>query len=120
MKTSEIIEKLQARKDRSAWDSGVTQYAIEIVEHCGKEELDGKDYYEALLNGAEDWRAYSFGACSLICDEDICRRLYSPSMQKRYRYGEKEPSNIDTWLDVQTLALRRACRRVRATIAGWC
>lgn len=79
MKTSEIIEKLQARKDRSAWDRGVTQYAIEIVEHCGKEELDGKTYYEDLLCGADDWRDYSFGACSLVCDGDIARRLCTPA-----------------------------------------
>ena len=68
MKPSEIIEALNDRKDRSAWDKGVTAYAIDILEDIDEdvELYNAKQASKALLNGAPDWREYSWGGCSLI------------------------------------------------------
>ena len=66
---------------------------------------------EELLNGAKDWQQYSEGGCSLVYDEDICRRLCSPSMQKKKDYGCLMPNSRETWIDVQARALSFAARR---------
>lgn len=114
MKTHEIIEKLNERNDRSAWDRGVTVYAVELVEEF--EEL-GRDCEAVLLNGAASWSKYSYGGCSLIYDEDIAARLCTPSELKRKRGGELPPNGREEWLDVQARALAQAARRVRRIVA---
>ena len=61
MKASEVITELEGRRDRSAWDRGVTSYAVGMLEELGPgAELAPGGVREALLNGAEDWPAYSW------------------------------------------------------------
>ena len=120
------IEKLKnsitAEKQRSAWDKGVTQYALELVDEL-TEQIDGGYFDElnlsepkkvraALLNGAADWSQYSWGGCSLIYDSDIAERLCCPSELKKTRNGERRPNSREEWLDVQARALRQAANRV--------
>lgn len=120
------IEKLKnsitAEKQRSAWDKGVTQYALELVDELA-EQIDGGYFDElnlsepkkvraALLNGAADWSQYSWGGCSLIYDSDIAERLCCPSELKKTRNGERRPNGREEWLDVQARALRQAANRV--------
>lgn len=94
---------------RSAWARGVREYAIELLDNIaiGDEVTEA-----AMLNGAKDWREYSYGGCALIYDGDIAERLCSPSGYKRSHYGERNPNNHETWLDVQARALFQACRLV--------
>lgn len=92
---------------RSAWDKAVKQYAIELLE-----SLEGNYTGAALLNGAENWRDYSYGGCSLIYDYEIAERLCSPSELKRSKYGEKQPNPRETWLDCQARALGQAATRI--------
>ena len=61
-----------------------------------------------LLNGAENWRAYSYGGCALIYDADIAERLCAPSEYAKKRQGERAPNSRETWLDVQARALGQA------------
>ena len=112
-----LLEELSNEKPaRSVWDRGVQAAAYDIVE-----ELDGLDdlpvgYNEltaALLNGASDWDAYSWGGCALIYDEQIAERYCTPSELKRTRNGERRPNGREEWLDVQARALRQACSRIR-------
>lgn len=122
-----LYQSIESEKQRSAWDKGVTQYALEMVEQLSEqinggyfEELDlteSKKVRAALLNGAADWSQYSWGGCSLIYDSDIAERLCNPSELKKTRNGERRPNSREEWLDTQARALfqaaNRVCRHIR-------
>lgn len=116
MKAHEIIETLNARKDRSAWNRGVTALALYILDGCEADELGYADAEKTLLNGARDWEQYSWGGCALVYDEDIARALCTPSELKRTRNGARRPNASEEWLDVQARALHQACARIRRII----
>lgn len=127
--TTITIDELRAlienRKTRSAWDKGVTAYALDLLD-----DLDGYGYHElyglatldgctltaAMLNGASDWRQYSWGGSSLIYDGDIAERLCTPSELKRTRNDERRPNSREEWLDVQARALNQAARVILRTV----
>ncbi len=121
-----MTKELEARKDRSAWDKGVAVYALELVEQLAEADksgcLDAADLTaprmlrKALLDGADDWSAYSWGGCSLIYNSDIAERLCCPSELKRTRNGERRPNSREEWLDTQARALYQAANRVRKTL----
>ena len=117
-----LYQSIESEKQRSAWDKGVTQYALEMVEQLGEqinggyfEELDltePKKVRAALLNGATDWSQYSWGGCSLAYDVDIAERLCCPSELRKTRNGERRPNSREEWLDVQARALHQAANRI--------
>ena len=122
-----LYQSIENEKQRSAWDKGVTAYALELVEQLG-EQIGGGYFDElelsepkkvraALLNGAADWSQYSWGGCSLIYDRDIAERLCCPSELKKTRNGERRPNSREEWLDTQARALfqaaNRVCRHIR-------
>ena len=114
-----VSAELEARKDRSAWDKGVTVYALELVEELkeraayeGRNPEPGKECRAWMLNGAQDWNQYSWGGSSQIYDSDIAERLCTPSELKKTRHGERRPNSREEWLDVQARALYQACNRV--------
>lgn len=119
-------DALTTRKDRSAWDRGVTAYALDLLNtideaiNGGYDEPDtlesSKMLDRAMLNGAQDWSQYSWGGSALIYDGDIAERLCSPSELKRTRNGERRPNSREEWLDTQARALNQAAARVRHTI----
>ena len=122
MTIEKIKNSLESRTDKSAWDKGVTLYALELIEEL-EEAIEGGYFDEenicnnkllklALLNGASDWEQFSWGGCSLIYDYDICERLCPPSMIKAKRNGELKPNQLEEWLDVQARALCQACNRI--------
>jgi hypothetical protein len=116
MKTIQNIRNIiENTKSRSAWDRGVNAYALELLEEyeqnyganaCAPSEAD-------LLNGAPNWKEYSWGGCSLIYDGDIAERLCSPSELKKTRNGEKKPNSREEWLDTQARALFQAAQRIK-------
>lgn len=122
-----LYQSIESEKQRSAWDKGVTQYALELVEQLGEqinggyfEELDlteSKKVRAALLNGAADWSQYSWGGSALIYNSDIAERLCNPSELKKTRNGERRPNSREEWLDTQARALfqaaNRVCRHIR-------
>ena len=111
-----IINELEKRNDRSAWDKGVNIYAYELVEFIETIPTDIKKVETVLLNGAEDWSQYSWGGCSLIYDSDIAERLCTPSELKKTKNGERRPNSREEWLDVQARALYQACNRIKCII----
>lgn len=137
----EIITKARHIMDedksgqRSAWGRGVLDYANELLDTL-EEAIDGS-YFDpddlaackmvssALLNGASDWNAYSWGGSALIYNGDIAARLCSPSELKKTRNGERRPNSREDWLDVQARALFQASRRATraimkaACVNGW-
>ena len=122
-----LYQSIESEKQRSAWDKGVTKYALELVEQLGEqinggyfEELDlteSKKVRAALLNGAANWSQYSWRGGSLIYDSDIAERLCSSSELKKTRNGERRPNSREEWLDTQARALfqaaNRVCRHIR-------
>lgn len=114
MTRTELLNKLNERTDRSAWDKAVTLYAYELVESLEVEELpeDFAEFKALMLNGASDWSEYSWGGCSLIYDYDIAERTCTPSELKKTKGGERRPNSREEWLDVQARALSQAFRRV--------
>lgn len=113
-----IIAELNTRKDKSAWDKGVTEYATELAESLDNWDKQPKsvvELREMMLNGADDWKSYSWGGSSLIYNQDIAERLCSPSELKRVtnKNGLRDyPNSWEHWLDVQARALYQAANRV--------
>ena len=111
-----IINK---RSTRSAWDKGVAEYARELLDELQEnaEEIQAQHPGEvvkvetlnkALLNGAENWAAYSYGGCSLIFNGDILERLAPPSVRKRSMYV----LNGEDIMMAQARALEQAAHRI--------
>lgn len=121
-----IRSAIEASPARSAWARGVKEYACELWNSL-TEAIEG-GYFDfddlaapklvarALLNGASDWGEYSWGGCALIYNEDIARRLCSPSELKRTRDGERRPNAREEWLDTQARALYQASDLLRRII----
>ena len=118
-----MADIINGREQRSAWRRGVTVYAMELLEdlregmnrgYISADDLNTPaDFSRALLNGARNWSAYSWGGCSLIYDSDIAARLCCPSELKKTREGERRPNSREEWLDVQARALAQAAHVVR-------
>ena len=100
-----IFERIAHLIPRSAWNRGVIRYALELINsiEVGEEITEKK-----MLNGAENWKQYSYGGCALIYDKDICHRLCTPSEIKKTKNGERNPNKHETWVDVQARALYQA------------
>jgi len=111
MKTNiELVATITATPTRSAWRRGVKAYALEMIE--GVEDGFAQ---VTLLNGAENWREYSYGGCALIYDADIAERLCAPGEYRKTREGERAPNSRETWLDVQARALGQAATLIAST-----
>lgn len=101
--TSRIYKSIEDEKQRSAWDKGVTLYALELLEDIDAAISAGyitpnvfatpKELENALLNGAASWSDYSYGGCALIYDNDIAERLCTPSELRKTRGGERRPNS---------------------------
>ena len=116
---AKMTAELNSRKDRSAWNKGVTNYALDLVQELeeraayeGRDPEPGKECQEWMLNGAQDWNTYSWGGSALIYDRDIAKQLCTPSELKRTHNGARRPNRQEEWLDVQARALYQACNRV--------
>ena len=132
--TNNIIQairaELEARKDRSAWNKGVTIYALEILDtieersnYEGREPENSAELRDYALNGAQDWKhpgdlykawsVASWGGSYLIYNGDIAERTCTPSELKRTKGGERRPNASEKWLDVQARALFQAFNRIK-------
>ena len=108
------LENMKKLFARSAWDKGVYDYAFDILEPLGDELENVKA--DTLMNGASSWTAYSYGGCALICDDDIAKRMCTPSEYKKYLNAgpNSKLSDSDYWLgNVQTRALFQAMAKIR-------
>lgn len=101
---------VEASRARSAWERGVKEYALELLQDLdGSEALDLGTLEKRLLNGADDWQHYSAGASALVYDEDIAERLVPPSRRKR-------AINAGGLIEAQGRALAQACYLVRRAV----
>lgn len=112
---------------RSAWEKGVRIYALELMQIVLEGAYAGyikpvdlanrKAVKNTLLNGASDWKQYSYGGSSLICDCDIAERVCTPSELRKTHYGEKDPNGSETWLDTQARALWQAANHIAISVS---
>jgi len=122
--TRTIVSHLRDYRPRSAWDRGVRDYAIELVDNLQylyADDFESPAVVErALLNGAQDWQQYSEGGCSLFYDQDIAERLCSPSELRRVTYKNGQIRDMansrENWIDVQARALDQAARLIMRTV----
>ena len=115
MTKRELIKAIKASKARAAWAKGVKEYAKYLVEAVYSNDTDiVKPDVSIYLNGAENWREYSYGVLdgALVYDYDIAERLCTPSELKKTAFGRKPPNGFATWLDVQARALYQAHRLI--------
>lgn len=118
MKKEWIISELEIMKKRfarSAWDRGVYDYAFDILKPLNDELENVKA--DTLMNGVNTWKDYSYGGCALICDDDIAKRMCTPSEYKKYLNAgpNSKLSDSDYWLgNVQTRALFQAMSKIRS------
>lgn len=66
-----------------------------------------------LLNGADNWREYSYGGDALVYNVDIAVRFFTPSEMRRYMANGHDASMAfhgEPMLDLQARALRQAER----------
>lgn len=123
--TASILDELTARKCRGVWDNAVNAYAVELVEsldNWDKQPESVAELREMLLNGANDWNAYSWGGSSLVYNWDIAERLCTPSELRRLT--RKDGSLNDSphgvhLLEHQARALRQAAGRVECIAAKY-
>lgn len=116
LNVKKAYEELENTKGRSAWERGIIDYAFDLLDNLenyfpGEKEISFEDaaaLKTILLNGADNWRTYSYGGCSLVYDYDIARRLCTPSEFKKKKEGDLMPNCRENWLDVQTRALHQA------------
>lgn len=117
----EIRELLKWReqKTRSAWDRGVILYAFDLVDDIEDEAKyknrmpsDKEDLKKICLNGADNFREFSYAGSSLCYNSDIAERLCNPSELKKTNYGARRPNSHEEWLDTQTRALCQAFRLI--------
>lgn len=107
--------------ERSKWSQGVRDYCLDLIETLPDDwEYSNNDlFHKELLNGADDWKAYSWGGCSLIYGGDICERTATESEKARTKNGERAPNSREQWLDVQARALFQAELRLLKIIKAY-
>jgi hypothetical protein len=83
------IKALGNVKASSAWKKGVKAYAIEMLESIENADVinSKEELKKAILNGAFNWKDYSYGGCTLVYNRDIAERLCTPSEFKKYMEG---------------------------------
>lgn len=120
---NKIMTEVRKEKPRSIWGKGVKKYAIELLENVkegyrGVDNLDLSNYQRYVLNGAKDWKQYSYGGLALIYNRDIAKRLCTKSELAKTHNGELRPNARENWLDVQARALYQADMLIRKAIAS--
>ena len=76
----QVRKELNKWNDRSAWNKGVAEYALELRDNAdyalqsGRQLNNLSEWKEVMLNGATDWKEYSYGGFALIYNEDIAKK----------------------------------------------
>lgn len=113
-----ICNRIKSYRCRSAWARGVCMYALDLAKEFDFDSIGSKPLRDIMLNGARNWREYSYGFQSLIYDGDIAERLLAPSVLKLKDHGRLPPNSKENWFDVQARALEQACGLVMMAIHG--
>jgi hypothetical protein len=123
MKAKNIIDELYKKTHKgSRWRVAVACDAIDLIEQTERETLpdDLAELETVLLNGAQNWRAYSYSGMGLIYDVDIAAHYCTNSELKRVMLKDgsvKQKANArENWADVQARALFQACELIKEIV----
>lgn len=126
MKINELKNKLETEQEkaRGTYQKAIYQYAFELVDNIADnyittaEELEHLESIanlkERALNGATNWKQYSWGGCSLCYNYEILRRLFCLSIVKKYENADVVRGRH--LLDYQADALAEAFGKIRFII----
>lgn len=115
----EIAAAIEATAPRSAWAKGVKNYAVDLLDWYTSEAPEKPLTLEAVLNGAEDWGRYSWGAfgVGLVGNCLIAEALCNATELKKTKGGTLPPNSREQWPDVQARALFQAWEMITRTAA---
>lgn len=86
---------------RSKWDHGVKDTALALLDSLDMPETVLPDHFGSrralLLNGADNWREYSYSGCALVCNVDIAARFFTQSEMRRYMADGHDASMGVPW-----------------------
>ena len=117
--TNELRKLVEEIPNTSAYKRGIKKYTDELLDNL--EEMaqiykrlpkDENELESWLLKGARNWEDYSYRGYSLKFSRQIAERLCTPSEFKRKDGGRLAPNSQESWLDVQTKALKDAYCRI--------
>lgn len=117
VRKSAVLEAIENSPARSAWAKGVKNYAYDLIYDFDADTNFARITEKDLLNGASDWKQYSWGGCAYCYNGDIANALCTPTELKRTKSGALPPNSHEEWLDVQARALYQAARLILQTIA---
>lgn len=111
----ETYKNIEAEfKPRSKWNQGVKETALALLDSLDMPETVLPDHFGSrralLLNGADNWREYSYGGCALVYNVDIAARFFTPSEMRRYMADGHDASMAfrgEPLLDLQARASAR-------------
>ncbi len=116
-------------KRPSKWAQAVKEDAVwllgNFIEWHGEDSAFSKDNVKELLNGADDWKQYSYGGSAYAYDSDIARHYCTESELKKsglIDYGNgfysnpNPPNSKESWLDVQARALYQASELIKKSV----
>jgi hypothetical protein len=122
------VDNLKIKRP-SKWAQAVKEDAVHLLENFiewhGEDTAFSKDNVKELLNGAEDWKQYSYGGSAYAYDSDIARHYCTESELKKVGlidYGNgfysnpNPPNSKETWLDVQARALYQASELIKKSV----
>ncbi|MCQ2211348.1 MAG: hypothetical protein MJZ34_13770 [Paludibacteraceae bacterium] len=86
---------------QSHWDKYVIFLALDLIMDPDRHYDLKKPLEVQLLNGAPNWKEYSWGGCGMIYDREIAAHACTDGEWKRTKGGQKAPNSKEQWLDVQ-------------------
>ena len=125
-----MIKNLEEKekKARSKWKKAVLQDAQRLLENVIEGYMEDGEEVEIneklLLNGAENWKQYSWYGSALIYNGEIAEHYSTPSELKFWGFtkdgGVKRDTNTagEHLLDIQARALYQAWRAIRNEMNG--
>ena len=124
-----MIKNLEEKekKARSKWNKAVLQDAKRLLENVLKWMEEGEEVKineKLLLNGARNWKKYSWNGSALIYNGEIAEHYSTPSELKFWGFtkngGVKRDTNTagEHLLDIQARALYQAWRAIRDETNG--
>ena len=124
-----MIKNLEEKekKARSKWKTAVLQDAKGLLENVLEWMEEGEEAEineKLLLNGARNWKEYSWNGSALIYNGEIAEHYSTPSELKFWGFtkngGVKRDTNTagEHLLDIQARALYQAWRAIRDEMNG--
>lgn len=113
----EIAAVIEGTAARSAWRKGVKNYAVDLLDWYKNEAAEKPLNLETMLNGADDWARYSWGAfgVGLVGNCLIAEALCNATELKITKGGTLPPNSREQWPDVQARALLQAWEMIETT-----